>query len=152
MRVPRSAATNKVLNCGFVYKDKPAAPPLPAQAKACLCIKGYNEDVRYLETFAPVVCFETVRAALAEAAHSDLELWGANVQNAYILAPLQPGQEVYMNDPEDPKGDTVAHPIGCVRTSTQTNLKTILKALSCQMWSLQKPKRARRWECMPGCA
>ena len=62
--IPRSAATNKVLNCGFVYKDKPATPPLPAQAKARLCIKGYNKDVRYLETFAPVVRFETVRAAL----------------------------------------------------------------------------------------
>ena len=91
-----------------MYKDKPAAPPLTARAKARLCIKGYNEDVRYLETFAPVVRFETVRAALAEAAHSDLEppVWGADVQNAHILAPLQPGQEVFMNDPEDPKGNT----------------------------------------------
>ena len=37
-----------------------------------------------------------------------------------------------------------ARPIGCVGTSTQTNLKTILKALRGQMWSLHKPKRARR--------
>ena len=46
------------------YKQKPAAPPLPPRKKARLCIKGWNEDVSDLETFAPVVdpqhaCFET---------------------------------------------------------------------------------------------
>ena len=30
-----------------------------------------------------------------------------NILQAYILAPLQPGQEVYMNDPENPTGDTL---------------------------------------------
>ena len=60
-----------------------------------------------LETFAPVVRFETVRTALSHAAHDDLELWSADVCSAYILSPLQPGQKVYMNDPNDPKGDTV---------------------------------------------
>ena len=60
-----------------------------------------------LETFAPVVRFETVRAALSHAAHEDLELWSADVCSAYILSPLQPGQQVYMNDPRDPKGETV---------------------------------------------
>ena len=68
-RVPRSSAKKKPLNCGFVYKQKPAAPPLPARKKARLCIKGWNEDVANVETFAPVVRMETVRAALAVAAH-----------------------------------------------------------------------------------
>ena len=106
-RVPRSSATKKVLNCGYVYKQKPAAPPLPARKKARLCIKGWNEDVADLETFAPVVRYETVRETLNHAAHADLELWSADIMSAYILSPLQPGQEVWMNDPEDPKGDTV---------------------------------------------
>ena len=105
--VPRSSATKKVLNCGYVYKQKPAAPPLPARKKARLVIKGWNEDVANLETFAPVVRFETVRTALAHAAHDDLEIWSADIMSAYILSPLQPGQDVWMNDPEDPKGDTV---------------------------------------------
>ena len=39
---------------------------------------------------------------------SGLELWSADVMSAYILSPLQSGQEVYMNDPEDPKGDHVS--------------------------------------------
>ena len=97
-RVPRSHATKKPLNCGFVYKQKPAAPPLPPRKKARLCIKGWNEDVSDLETFAPVVRFETVRTALNHAAHEDLELLSADVCSAYILSPLQPGQEVFMND------------------------------------------------------
>ena len=105
--MPRSSATKKVLNCGYVYKQKPAAPPLPARKKARLVIKGWNEDVANLETFAPVVRFETVRTALAHAAHDDLEIWSAGIMSAYILSPLQPGQDVWMNDPEDPKGDTV---------------------------------------------
>ena len=71
-RVPRSSATKKPLNCGFVYKQKPAAPPLPARKKARLCIKGWNEDVSNVETFAPVVRMETVRTAFAHAAHEDL--------------------------------------------------------------------------------
>ena len=107
VRVPRSSATTKVLNPGWVYKDKPPAPPLPGRKKARLCCKGYAEDVRFLETFAPVVRFETVRAALAEAAHQRHSLWSCDIAQAYILAPLQPGQKVFINDPEDPKGDTV---------------------------------------------
>ena len=106
-RVPRSSATTKVLNCGYVYKQKPPAPPLPARKKARLCVKGWNEDVHNLETFAPVVRFETMKAVLDHAAHEGLELWSCDIVSAYILSPLQDGQEVFMNDPEDPKGDTV---------------------------------------------
>ena len=54
-----NARRTKVLNCGFVYKGKPPAPPLPGRAKARLVIKGYNKDACYLETFDPVVRFET---------------------------------------------------------------------------------------------
>lgn len=59
-RVPRASVMTKILNPSWVYKDKPPAPPLPGRKKARLCCKCYNEDVCYLETFVPMVRFETV--------------------------------------------------------------------------------------------
>ena len=57
---------------------------MPPRKKARLCIKGWNEDVSNLETFAPVVRFETVLTAVSHAAHADLELWSVDVCSAYM--------------------------------------------------------------------
>ena len=44
----------KIYRCKFVYKDKPACPPLPARKKAQLVATAWNDDVCAADTYAPV--------------------------------------------------------------------------------------------------
>ena len=57
------------------------------ERKARWVLDGHlTADVDYL-TYAGVVSRESIRIALTYAALNDLDVWGADIRNAYIQAP-----------------------------------------------------------------
>ena len=87
----------KIYRCKFVYKDKPACPPLPARKKARLVATAWNDDVCSADTYAPVCRIDTVRLLLARAAQCGYKLCCWDVCNAFLLAELD--EPVYMECP-----------------------------------------------------
>jgi hypothetical protein len=68
--------------------------------KARLVAKGYSQrpGFDFKETFAPTVCYSTVRIILALAALKDLELRSVDISHAYLNGTLE--EEIYMKQPE----------------------------------------------------
>ena len=68
--------------------------------KARWCAKGFSqvEGVDYGETYAPVVRFASARVLLAIAAQEGWELEQMDIDNAFLIAPLE--EEIYVEQPE----------------------------------------------------
>ncbi len=68
--------------------------------KSRLVAKGYSQHpgFDFKETFAPTVCYSTIRIVLALAALEDLELHSVDISHAYLNGTLE--EENYMQQPE----------------------------------------------------
>jgi Reverse transcriptase (RNA-dependent DNA polymerase) len=70
--------------------------------KARLVAQGFSQvsGVDFGETYSPVVSFPTVRAFLAVCTLHDLQIRQLDVKNAFLNAPLEDGEEIYIKLPE----------------------------------------------------
>lgn len=67
--------------------------------KVCLVAKGFSQipGMDFNQTFAPVICFETIQMILAKAVQKKWKLQQANVKGAYLNGYLK--EKVYMEQP-----------------------------------------------------
>lgn len=88
------------ISCKWVFKQKLDQEANVSRYKARLVARGftqrYGED--YLETFAPVVKFPTMRIILALAAHEDLEMLQMDVCTAYLNGTIT--ENIFMQQPD----------------------------------------------------
>ena len=65
----------------------------------CLVAKGFSQipGMDFNQTFAPVICFETIQMILAKAVQKKWKLQQANVKGAYLNGYLK--EKVYMEQP-----------------------------------------------------
>lgn len=88
------------ISCKWVFKQKLDQEGNVSRYKARLVARGftqrYGED--YLETFAPVVKFSTMRIILALAAHEDLEMLQMDVFTAYLNGTIT--ENIFMQQPD----------------------------------------------------
>jgi transposase InsO family protein len=96
----------KSIGCKWVFRTKKDALGQVVRHKARLVAKGYSqvEGVDFLETFAPVAKFTTIRCILALGAALDLEIHQMDVKTAFLNGELE--EEIYMDQPQGfgPKG------------------------------------------------
>eukprot|EP00956_Cyclotella_meneghiniana_P039648 scaffold176137_cov91-Cyclotella_meneghiniana.AAC.1 len=57
------------------------------------------EGVDFFETWAPVVQWTTVRSMMTLAAKMELQSAQADITAAFVHAPLDPGEEIYVKQP-----------------------------------------------------
>jgi hypothetical protein len=83
----------------FVFRTKYDAQGKVIKRKVRLVAQGFTQQygVNYLETYAPVARFSSIRAILAMVAHHDWELDQMDVKTAYLNGVLE--EEVYMKQP-----------------------------------------------------
>ena len=91
--VPRKNSMH-VLPCKYVFRVKNGGPKARLVALGCRQLYGID----YLETFAPVVKFSTIRVLLALAASMDLECEQMDVVTAFLNGDLN--EDIYMEIPE----------------------------------------------------
>ena len=89
----------KAISSKWVYKLKPGTRENPARYKARLVARGFEQrdGVDYLETFAPVVRWETIRILVAIAVHLGWPIHQLDVLTAFLNGILK--EDVYMNQP-----------------------------------------------------
>ena len=85
-----------VVGCKWIYKIKTRSDGSIEYYKARLVAKGFTQEygIDYEETFAPVTRISSVRALLAVATASKLDLFQMDVKNAFLSGDLS--EEVYM--------------------------------------------------------
>ena len=85
-----------VVGCKWIYKIKTRSDGSIEHYKARLVAKGFTQEygIDYEETFAPVTHISSVRALLAVATASKLDLFQMDVKNAFLSEDLS--EEVYM--------------------------------------------------------
>ena len=85
-----------VVGCKWIYKIKTRSDGSIEHYKARLVAKGFTQEygIDYEETFAPVTRISSVRALLAVATASKLDLFQMDVKNAFLSGDLS--EEVYM--------------------------------------------------------
>ena len=98
--VPKPEAVN-VVGCKWVYKVKRDQKGEVSRYKARLVAQGFTQvpGVDYVDTFAPVAKFSTLRVLLALAASYDWEIHQMDVKNAYLNGKLT--ETIYMRQPPD---------------------------------------------------
>lgn len=89
----------RVIQNRWVFR-KTSLDPVGDQCKARLVIKGCSqkEGIDYLETFSPVVRFDTVRIVLSIAARENLLLRQFDIKTAFLYGTLN--EEIYMQQPK----------------------------------------------------
>ena len=89
----------KAISSKWVYKLKPGTTGSPARYKARLVARGFEQQdgVDFLETFAPVVRWETIRILIAIAVHLNWPLHQLDVLTAFLNGILK--EDVYMYQP-----------------------------------------------------
>ena len=88
-----------VVGCKWINKIKTRSDGSIEHYKARLVAKGFTQEygIDYEETFAPVTRISSVRALLAVATASKLDLFQMDVKNAVLNGNLS--EEVYMQPP-----------------------------------------------------
>ena len=89
----------KAILSKWVYKLKPGTTGNPTCYKARLAARGFEQQdgVDFLETFAPVVRWETIRVLIAIAVHLNWPLHQLDVLTAFLNGILK--EDVYMYQP-----------------------------------------------------
>ena len=89
----------KSVGCKWVFLTKKDASGHVVRYKARLVAKGYSQvaGVDFLETFAPVAKFTTIRCILALGAALDLEIHQMDVKTAFLNGELE--EDIYMDQP-----------------------------------------------------
>ena len=85
-----------VVGCKWIYKIKTHSNGSIERYKTCLIVKSFTQDygVDYEETFTLVARISSIRALLAVAAASKLDIFQMDVKNAFLNGNLS--EEVYM--------------------------------------------------------
>jgi hypothetical protein len=93
-------AGRKPIGCKWVFKVKINKNGEIERYKARLVAKGYSqkEGIDYIETFAPVLKYKSLRILLSIAAIKDMEVKQMDVETAFLNAEIK--EEVYMEQPE----------------------------------------------------
>ncbi|GBE87024.1 hypothetical protein SCP_1002700 [Sparassis crispa] len=88
------------VGCKWVFQRKTNKEGQVVKYKARLVAQGYSQipGMDFLETFAPVVRLESIRAILALAVVNNWEIGQMDVKGAYLNGDLQ--EEIYMRQPE----------------------------------------------------
>jgi len=90
----------KPLNLKWVYKVKTKANGEIERFKARVVVRGFEQKygIDYLETFAPVIRKESLRAILAISVELGLQLCQLDVKTAFLNGDLE--EEIYVRQPE----------------------------------------------------
>ncbi|KAL3700258.1 hypothetical protein R1sor_018280 [Riccia sorocarpa] len=93
-------AGHKAITAKWIYKVKNAGEAGKPVYKARLVARGFQqtEGLDYLETFAPVVRWDTIRIVIALAASRQWALYHLDVKTAFLNGELE--QPVYMQQPD----------------------------------------------------
>ncbi|BES98092.1 Hydra magnipapillata [Nesidiocoris tenuis] len=93
-------ANQKIVDCKWVFKTKRDSSGRIARYRARLVARGFTQTygVDYLETFAPVVKFSSLRLLFALAVELDLNIDCLDVDTAFLYGVLD--EVVYMRQPE----------------------------------------------------
>ncbi|KAE8911626.1 hypothetical protein PF003_g4602 [Phytophthora fragariae] len=97
---PRSMAKNlKVITCRWVFAVKRDERGHIKRFKARLVIHGFKQQlgINYSETYAPVIRFETIRAAIYFAVQRDWEVLQYDVKTAFLYGELE--ELIFMEQP-----------------------------------------------------
>lgn len=89
----------KAISNRWIFKRKYDQDGNISRYKARLVVRGFSQiaGLDYLETFAPVIKFTTVRIVLALVAQLDLECHQMDVKTAYLNGEVE--EELYMEQP-----------------------------------------------------
>jgi hypothetical protein len=89
----------RAISSRWVYKIKPGANGNPTRYKARLVARGFEQQdgIDFLDTFAPVVRWETIRILIAIAVHLNWPIHQLDVLTAFLNGILR--EDVYMHQP-----------------------------------------------------
>lgn len=89
----------RAISSKWVYKIKPSINGNPARYKARLVARGFEQQdgIDFIDTFAPVVRWETIRILVAIAIHLNWPIHQLDVLTAFLNGILR--EEVYMRQP-----------------------------------------------------
>lgn len=92
--------TKRAITSRWVYKTKPGDTPTSLRYKARLVARGfeYQDGVDFLETFAPVVRWETIRTLIALAVHLNWPIHQLDVLTTFLNGILK--EDVYKLQPQ----------------------------------------------------
>lgn len=94
------AAGRRPLPSRFVLTEKNPVGDAPPRLKSRIVVIGYLQDEDGHSNFAPVARLNSFRLACGVACEYDWELDGADVDNAFVRAPLAPGEQVFVLPPK----------------------------------------------------
>jgi len=91
---------HKALVVKWVFKLKFRADGTPERYKARLVVKGYAQVFGrdYFDTYAPVLCYESLRPLLGLAVLLDLDIHQMDIDSAFLQANFE--EQVYVHQPE----------------------------------------------------
>ncbi|CAB0040564.1 unnamed protein product [Trichogramma brassicae] len=105
--VPRNSAKQPIKS-KWVFKVINNADDNSTRLKARLCTKGFlqKEGIDYLETFAPVVRYDSLRVLLSLVARENLEMVTFDVRTAFLYGHLKE-EILHMEIPEGVVGESI---------------------------------------------
>lgn len=91
----------KIITCKWIFRKK-VTPGEPDQYKARLVARGFTQrqGIDYMETYAPVVRYESICMLLAMAAAENLDILQFDVKTAFLYGTLE--EDIWIQLPEGP--------------------------------------------------
>lgn len=91
----------KVITCKWLFKKK-NTPGEETRYKARLVARGFNQiqGIDYVDTYAPVVRYESIRILLAHAIAQDMQMVQFDVKTAFLYGDLK--EDIWIELPEGP--------------------------------------------------